>query len=84
MKIESLGKIQKVEAPPYLFTRIQQKIEQLNAERMPKSTFLALNLSFLLLVIINVIVLKDNSLERKATENYIESIHLIDNNSLYK
>jgi len=84
MNIDSLGKIQKVEAPPYLFTRIQQKIEQLNKDRMPKSTFLVLNFSFLLLLIINVVVLKSNNLGKKSTEKYLESIHLIDNNSLYE
>jgi hypothetical protein len=84
MDLDNLGKIKRVEAPPFLFARIQQRVEQLNKDRMPKSTFLVLNFSFLLLLIINVVVLKSNNLGKKSTEKYLESIHLIDNNSLYE
>lgn len=79
-----LSKIQRVEAPPYLFTRIQQKIAQTKNEAMPIKTALAIKLSFAVLLIVNIVVLSNYNTKSNATESYAESIHLISNNSLYK
>ena len=57
MDLENLGKIQRVEAPPFLFTRIQQKIEQAKSEAMPLRTAWVINLSFALLLAVNSVVL---------------------------
>ena len=57
MNLDNLRKIQKVETPPFLFTRIQQKIEQSKKERMPKHIALAVGLTAVLLLAVNAMVL---------------------------
>jgi len=84
LDLEQLNRIQRVEAPPYLFTRIQQKIANGQTERLPKGMAVAINLSFVLILVINVIVFMRNTNKSDSTENYAQSIHLMSNNSLYK
>jgi len=84
MDFDNLGKIQRVEAPPYLFTRIQQKIESEKRERMPLRMALILNLSFAVILVINSMVFIGYDSKSTSIESYAESIHLISNNTLYK
>ncbi len=83
MDLDNLGKIHRVEAPPYLFKRIQHKIEHSKKERMPKDVSLAISLSFTLLLTINAIVLLNYNSKTNTTETLAKSMHLISNNSLY-
>jgi len=84
MDLEKLGKIQKVETPPFLFTKIQQKIELSKKEKMPKNISWALSISFALLLVINGFVFFNTNSKTNTTENYASAIHLTSNNSLYK
>jgi hypothetical protein len=81
MNLDNLGKIQRVETPPFLFTRIQQKIEQSKKERMPKSVALTVNFSVALLLAINAIVLVNYNSKVNTTESFAKSMNLTYNNS---
>ncbi len=83
MDLDNLGKIQRVETPPFLFTRIQQKIEQSKKERMRKSVALSVSFSVALLLAINTIVLINYNSKENTTDSLAQSIHLTSNNSLY-
>jgi hypothetical protein len=83
MNLDNLEKIQRVETPPFLFTRIQQKIEQSKKERMPKSVALTVSFSVALLLAINAIVLVNYNSKANTTEIFAKSMHLNSNNSLY-
>lgn len=83
MDLDNLGKIQRVEIPPFLFTRIQRKIEQSKKERMPKSVALTVSFSVALLLVINTIVLINYNSKENTTDSLAQSIHLTSNNSLY-
>ena len=83
MNLDNLGKIQRVETPPFFFTRIQQKIEQSKKERMPKSVALTVSFSVALLLAINAIVLVNYNSKENTTEGFAKSMHLSSNNSLY-
>jgi hypothetical protein len=83
MNLDNLEKIQRVETPPFLFTRIQQKIEQSKKERMPKSVALTVSFSVALLLAINAIVLVNYNSKENTTESFAKSMHLSSNNSLY-
>jgi hypothetical protein len=83
MNLDNLRKIQKVETPPFLFTRIQQKIEQSKKERMPKHIALAVGLTAALLLAVNAIVLVNYNSKANTTESLAKSMHLTSNNSLY-
>lgn len=84
MDLEKLGRIQKVEAPSFLFTRIQQKIESEKSERMPLRTAVIINLSFAVILMLNVLVFIESNSNSNSTESYAQSIQLISNNALYK
>ena len=83
MNLDNLKKIEKVDTPPFLFTRIQQKIEQSKKERMPKHIALAVGLTVALLLAINAMVLVNYNSKTNDTENFAKSMHLTSNNSLY-
>lgn len=84
-KLELLQQIQQVEAPPFLFTRIQQKIEagSVSSKFSPKLT-LSLIASFILLIVLNVTTLVKSSGEAKSEENIVEATSIIPNNYLYQ
>lgn len=84
MDIDNFKWIQKVEAPPFLFTRIQQKIESEKLERMPNKMAVILNFCIVIVFIINVMVFIGSKTKSVFTESYAQSIHLISNNSLYE
>lgn len=84
MDLEHLSRINKVDAPPFLFTRILQKIENQKREAMSKSMAVSLGISFAVLLFINTMVFIENNAKTNSVENYAESIQLISNSSLYK
>lgn len=84
MDLDNLGRIQKVEAPTDLFTRILQKIEREKRDRLSPRMALTLNLSLIVVIIINVIVFIGGSTRVTSVESYAESIRLTSDNNLYK
>jgi hypothetical protein len=84
MNLDHLAKIQRVEVPPYVFTRITKKIESEKSERMPLKMALIINLSFAAILIINAMVFIGNDPKSNSIENYAESIHLMSNYTLYE
>jgi len=84
MDLDNLGRIQKVEAPTYLFTRILQKIEREKRERLSPRMVVTLNLSLTVVIIINLIVFIGSHTRLTSIESYAESIRLISDNNLYK
>lgn len=84
MNLEKLQRIQKLEAPPFLLTRIRQKIEESKRERIQPSAAVALVFTFALLLIANAYVLMHFDLNTSAIGTVADSINLITNNSLYE
>lgn len=83
MDIEQLGKIQRVEAPPFLFTRIQQRIENERMQRVSTGKVVALAFSFAVILIINTLVFVGAKSETNSTEMYANAINLTSTNTLY-
>lgn len=84
MNPDYLQKIKHVDVPPFLFTRIQQKIERNKRERMPESQTLILALSFALILIFNVLVITKYTSQTNDAAVFAESIHLTSDNFIYK
>jgi len=84
MNIDYLNKIQKVDAPPYLFTRIQQKIKDSQSVVLPKKIVWAIGLlcSVILCVNISVVLYAAESINTTVTMSQI--IELMPNNSFYR
>ena len=56
---EALESISRVEASPFILTRIQERIKQ--TEMAPKSLVWALGLSFLIILAVNIVAFSDYS-----------------------
>ncbi len=84
MNLNDFNKIKKVEVPPFLFSRIQQKIKNINSDTLTKKTSWALGLSFIAIVGLNIglIVISQNS--SQSIEKYAQSINLTSPNTFYK
>ena len=81
MELDILRKVKRVDAPPFLLTRIKSKIEQSKYEIMPKRMAIAIVCSFALLLIVNSLVLI--RYKSKPAETLAQTMHLSTNNDLY-
>lgn len=79
--IDMLGQIQKVDAPPFLLTRIRQKIENARnsnfSPRLAWSLFTAVVL--VLLLNLGVVISKTSD-----TDNLADTMNLLPKNTLYR
>ena len=82
-KLDLLDQIQHVEAPPFLLTRIRQKIETKASKFFsPKLTWTLLAILFVVLML-NASILIERMNEAGNDKNLVEVLHLLPNNSLY-
>ena len=75
--LEKLKNIQKVEASPFLFTRIEQGIRNKKEQKLSAKTIWATVASLSLLILLNLAALKFE--KNNQTESYNSTI----NNNLY-
>jgi hypothetical protein len=82
MQIDDLHKIKRVETPPFLFTRIQQRIDQ--ARMMPKKAEWALAVSFALILAMNIGILFRFNKPKAGVEGIAQTMDLFSHNTLYR
>lgn len=83
-QLELLTKIEKVEVPYFLYTRIQQKILNHKAQQIRPVLAWALGISFILIILLNLFILKDSlSSKNSSAQHIVTSMHLLQNNSIY-
>ena len=83
-KIEQLlGKVSKVDAPPFLFTRIKAKIENKFANKITPKWLWASSLGLILLIMINLSLIKNYTADQSQKENLAEKLNILPNNTLY-
>jgi hypothetical protein len=86
-KLDLLKSIKKVDAPPFLLTRVKQQIQNLNNVEAPIKWKWAFALTSVIIMMLNVtIFLKSNVTEEKKTtgvENVINGMNLSTENDLY-
>lgn len=80
--LELLSTIERVDVPPFLFTRIQQRIENLSEMRVSKKLAWSLSAGFMLLLLVNIAVLA-NKKDQEKNINLAESMDLMPHNSFY-
>ncbi len=84
MNIDQLHKkIHAVDAPPFLFTRIQEKIENAYSTVLPKKFAFALSFSFIFIVVFNAGALVYKTKQNNSVASVAESMNLMPNNDLY-
>lgn len=81
--IDLLDTIQRVEASPYLLTRIQQRIESKQATRFSTTWSWAIGISFVVLLLLNIATLRNNHDASTNENNLAKSMNLLPNHNLY-
>lgn len=84
MNIDYLDRIKRVETPPFLFTRIQQRIENLNTNTLTKKTSWALGISFSIIICLNIGLIINNQNNSQSIKKYAKVLNLTPDNNLYK
>lgn len=84
--IELLSHIQQVDAPPFLFTRIQQKIKEEKENQLSPKWAWTLGISVLLFMTLNIALFSSHNRENKQNyeQEMAQSFQLLPNNTLYK
>ncbi len=81
--LELLSKIEQVDAPHFLMTRIQQKIENRKADFLKPRWVLAISASLMLIIAFNFFLVSNSEQESKSTSNVVQAMNMETNNSLY-
>jgi hypothetical protein len=83
--LELFKKINKVDAPPFLYTRIEQKIQDEKRHIFTKPAITAVFASLAIWVVVNIMVVGSH-FRKSKTENantFIEQMHLSSSNIYY-
>lgn len=81
--IELLEQIQQVDVPEFLYTRVQQKIQENITNTIPTWATYLVGFSFLLLVAINLSAVISYSKAQQSTSKMAKDMNLLPNNNLY-
>ncbi len=82
-KLELLQQIQRVEASPHLFTRIEARIQNSGVERISIRNILALGMGLLVLLLINLAIISNNLQLNKSKNGIAKSYGLSSTNTFY-
>lgn len=83
-QINSLDHIQRVEAPPYLYTRISQRIRNNHSGKISPLLGWSLGITCALILLLNITVLSMYSNKQIEEKNLAKSMNLMPDNYLYK
>lgn len=78
-----LENIHRVDAPPFLLTRVMQKINDVKTEQIPTRFVWSLGISFLIVLALNVSVITSRN-KHQQVNNIATEMNLYSSNSLYK
>ncbi|MCB0706440.1 MAG: hypothetical protein KDC34_14085 [Saprospiraceae bacterium] len=84
--IDLLKKIEKVSAPPFLFTRIEARINQQPEDRIPIKWAYAMSLGLAVLFCFNLLLIRSDFRKSKKAESLqivVEEMDLHHSNQLY-
>lgn len=86
MNIDDLNKIKEVEVPPFLFTRIQLKIESSSNEtgNLSKVVRWSVSLALAFIISLNINLIVNYNKDSVNVKSFAQSMDLITDNSLYK
>lgn len=82
-----LKSIKKVEAPPFLYTRIVSRIQAIESDKVPKGWAFTTGIAFSILLILNSFFIVTKISVKNPDNNKIEivakAMHLTNSNQLY-
>ena len=83
-ELNIFDQVQKVSAPPFLLTRIQQRIRNKKESQFSPTISWVLSLSLAIIVVVNGAVLTNMIIASKQEKTLLQSMNLLPNNELYK
>ena len=83
-ELNILDQVQKVSAPPFLLTRIQQRIRNKKESQFSPTLSWVLSLGLAIIVVVNGAVLTNMIIASKQEKTLLQSMNLLPNNELYK
>ena len=83
-ELNILDQVQKVSAPPFLLTGIQQRIRNTKESTFSPTLTWVLSLSLGVVVIVNGALLVNTFIASKQEKNLVQSMNLLPQNELYK
>lgn len=84
MNLNDLQKIQKVDASPFLWTRIESKISQIVEDRVSKKQLVLYFASLVVLITINMYSFFSSNSNSSSNSNLADQLELVDTNQLYQ
>lgn len=83
--LEMLGEVARMEAPPFLLTRIRQKVADVQ-QRVPAKWVVATALSMVIVVVLNIYLVAGQSThgKRQGGNELAEAMNLLPKNALYE
>lgn len=81
--LQMLDDIQRMEAPPFLMTRIQERIKQGDLQTINLNRAAVFALGFALLLALNIWVVFSSGVGQEIAPQLVESMNLHSNNELY-
>lgn len=84
MNLNDLQKIQKVEASPFLWTRIESKISQIVEDRVSKKQLVLYFASLVVLITINLYAFSSSNSNTSSNSSLADQLELVDTNQLYQ
>ncbi len=83
-KLNKLSKIEQVDAPPFMFTRIQQKINEFKPQEIPTYFKWSLGLTAIVIIALNVAVIKNQNINAQSSLDKVAAeMQLKNNNNFY-
>ena len=84
MNLNDLQNIQKVDASPFLWTRIESKISQIVEDRVSKKQLVLYFASLVVLITINIYAFSSSNPNSSSNSNLADQLELVDTNQLYQ
>jgi len=81
--LDKLDQIQHLDPPPYLFTRIQQKIQTSEDNKFSTKISRALAFSFFFILILNLYMITSIETRSVTVNNSEDTFNLLPHNNLY-
>ena len=82
--LDPLNTINRIDTPFFLYTRIQEKIKNKEVNFFSKKTTMAISISLMLVVLLNVFAITQLKDTNETKTSLIEQFQLLPNNTLYQ
>lgn len=84
MFLDTLNQIEEVEVPPFLFTRIKERIRYNSETATTPKIKLSLGISLSIILVLNIFAVYKGTNNIQHQDSLVQSMNLLPDNNLYK